>query len=161
MMLSQDRIGQAVTVRGLRLDDEGVIVGAGGVIAEADAGVDSPYFSSLTLADGALTLRDAAALPLAGTFVALSACETGMSRVAPGDELLGLLRGFLLAGAPAVMATRWTVDDAGTAGLMTGFYRDLVAGERPAHALRRAQQALRAKQPHPYYWAPFALHGRV
>jgi CHAT domain-containing protein len=121
-----------------------------------------PYlFSSLALADGALTLRDAAALPLAGTFVALSACETGLSRVAPGDELLGLLRGFLLAGAPAVMATLWTVDDAGTAGLMTDFYRGLVAGEPAAQALRRAQQALRAERPHPYYWAPFVLHGRV
>jgi CHAT domain-containing protein/tetratricopeptide (TPR) repeat protein len=122
---------------------------------------DSPYFSSLALADGALTLRDAAALPLADAFVALSACETGMSRIAPGDELLGLVRGFLRAGAPAVMATLWTVDDAGTGTLMADFYRRLSTGQPPAHALRLAQLALRERRPHPYHWAPFALHGRV
>jgi CHAT domain-containing protein/tetratricopeptide (TPR) repeat protein len=122
---------------------------------------DSPYFSSLDLADGGLTLRDAAALPLAGAMVTLSACETGVSRVAPGDELLGLVRGFLMAGAPTVLATLWTVDDAGTASLMSDFYRALGAGQAPAQALRQAQLALRERSPHPYFWAPFALHGRA
>jgi CHAT domain-containing protein len=121
---------------------------------------DSPYFSALQLADGALTVRDAATLPLQAQLVTLSACETGLSKVAPGDELLGLLRGFLLAGAPRVLSTHWTVDDAGTAQLMGEFYAAVLAGERPAAALRRAQRRLARDQPHPYYWAPFALHER-
>lgn len=123
---------------------------------------DSPYFSSLQLADGALTLRDAAALPLGGTrLVTLSACETGLSRVAPGDDLLGLVRGFLLAGASRVLATLWTVEDASTASLMGEFYRRLRGGEAPAQALREAQCGLLSTNPHPYHWAPFALHGRA
>jgi CHAT domain-containing protein/tetratricopeptide (TPR) repeat protein len=123
---------------------------------------DSPYFSALQLADGALTLRDAAALPLRGTqLVTLSACETGLSRVAPGDDLLGLVRGFLLAGTQRVLATLWTVDDASTAALMGGFYGRFAAGEGAARALRAAQRDLLAEQPHPYHWAPFALHGRA
>lgn len=121
---------------------------------------DSPYFSSLQLADGPLLLRDAAALPLQGVNVVLSACETALSRVTPGDELLGLVRGFLLAGAPGVLATQWTVDDAGTAQLMQAFYAALTQGVPAARALRQAQQALRARQPHPYFWAPFVLYGR-
>jgi len=122
---------------------------------------DSPYFSSLQLADGAFTLREAAALPLGASLVTLSACETGLSRIAPGDEMLGLVRGFLLAGAPCVLATLWTVDDAGTAALMRDFYRAWVAGTPAPQALRAAQLALRERQPHPYHWAPFVLHGQA
>ncbi len=121
---------------------------------------DSPYFSALHLGDGPLTVRDAATLPLKAQLVTLSACETGVSKIAPGDELLGLLRGFLMAGAPRVLSTHWTVDDASTATLMAAFYRGVLAGARPAAALRAAQQTLAREQPHPYHWAAFALHER-
>jgi CHAT domain-containing protein/tetratricopeptide (TPR) repeat protein len=121
---------------------------------------DSPYFSALHLADGPLTLRDAASLPIKARLVTLSACETGLSKVAPGDELLGLLRGFLMAGAPTVLTTLWTVDDAHTATLMGRFYRDLLAGARPAAALQAAQCELLEQVGHPYHWAAFALHGQ-
>lgn len=121
---------------------------------------DSPYLSALHLGDGPLTLRDAAELPLAARLVTLSACETGLSRVAPGDEQLGLLRGFQIAGARRVLSTLWTVDDAATARLMGRFYDAVLAGARPAAALREAQRELAADQPHPYLWAAFALHER-
>jgi tetratricopeptide (TPR) repeat protein len=121
---------------------------------------DSPYFSALHLADGPLTVRDAATLPLPAELVTLSACETGVSRVAPGDEALGLLRGFLLGGAQRVLATQWTVDDASTATLMAQFYAGVLAGQRPAQALRKAQQLLTESCPHPYHWAAFTLHER-
>ena len=121
---------------------------------------DSPYFSALHLADGELTLRDAAALPLRAALVTLSACETGLSRVAPGDELVGLVRGFLLAGARHVMASLWTVDDASTAELMRAVYAGLIRGQRPAQALQAAQAALARAGHHPFYWAAFSLHAR-
>lgn len=121
---------------------------------------DSPYFSALHLADGELTLRDAAALPLGATLVTLSACETGLSRVAPGDDLVGLVRGFLLGGARHVMASLWTVDDASTAELMKSVYAGLIDGQRPARALQAAQSALARAGHHPFYWAAFALHSR-
>jgi len=121
---------------------------------------DSPYFSALQLADGELTLRDAAALSLSASLVTLSACETGLSRIAPGDELVGLVRGFLMAGAPSVVATLWTVEDASTAALMQDFYARLRVGARPSAALRAAQSALAQRGRHPFYWAAFALHGR-
>jgi CHAT domain-containing protein/tetratricopeptide (TPR) repeat protein len=121
---------------------------------------DNPLFSSLQLADGWLTVRDAYALELQCGLVTLSACETGMSAVAPGDELIGLARGFFSAGAPALLVSLWTVDDAATATLMQRFYARLCAGERPAAALRQAQCELLAEQPHPFFWAPFILIGR-
>jgi CHAT domain-containing protein len=83
-----------------------------------------------------------------------------MSGVTPGDELLGLARGFLSAGAPALVVSLWTADDAATASLMTRFYTRLRAGDPAAAALRAAQcEALRTA-PHPYFWSPFILIGR-
>jgi CHAT domain-containing protein len=154
----------------VRLDDEATQPALRTALAGADVlhlachgqfRADSPYFSALQLGDGALTVRDAATLPLQAQLVTLSACETGVNKVAPGDELLGLLRGFLMAGAPRVLSTHWTVDDASTATLMAQFYRGVLGGARPAAALRAAQRALAREQPHPYHWAAFALHERA
>lgn len=121
---------------------------------------DSPYFSHLSLADGPLTLRDASSLPLAGSLVVLSACETGVNQVSAGDEVIGLVRGFLLAGAAGVVSTLWTVDDQTTAVLMSAFYGGLRRGLSPAAALAAAQRELMAQHPHPYHWAPFTVHAR-
>lgn len=121
---------------------------------------DNPHFSSLALADGALTLRDAAALPLTARLVTLSACETALSRIAPGEELIGLVRGFLLAGVPSVVASHWTVDDASTAALMARFYAGLRGGQGPAAALAGTQRTMARRGAHPFYWAAFAVHGR-
>jgi CHAT domain-containing protein len=121
---------------------------------------DSPLFSALQLADGRLTVRDAYGLSLGCDLVVLSACETGVSAIAPGDELIGLARGFFAAGAPSLVVSLWTVDDTTTAELMRTFYAKLHAGERPGAALRQAQLQLMQHHPHPFYWAPFVLMGR-
>jgi CHAT domain-containing protein len=83
-----------------------------------------------------------------------------VSRVAPGDELIGLARGFLSAGAPTLLVSLWTVDDDTTAMLMARFYARLQAGENSAGALRSAQCALLGQHPHPFFWSPFVLLGR-
>lgn len=121
---------------------------------------DNPLFSALHLADGRFTTRDAYSLGLRCNLVVLSACETGVNNVAPGDELIGLARGFFAAGAPALLVSLWSVDDASTATLMAHFYRRLQAGDGPALALRTAQLELLAVLPHPFFWAPFVLMGR-
>ncbi|MGB8510306.1 MAG: CHAT domain-containing protein, partial [Pyrinomonadaceae bacterium] len=121
---------------------------------------DNPLFSSLRLGDGWLTVRDAYALDFHGGLVTLSACETGVSAVAPGDEVIGLARGFFSTGAQTLLLSLWTVDDAATANLMTNFYTRLRAGERPAAALRSAELELMKEQPHPFFWSPFVLVGR-
>ncbi|HEX7958230.1 MAG TPA: CHAT domain-containing tetratricopeptide repeat protein, partial [Pyrinomonadaceae bacterium] len=121
---------------------------------------DSPLFSSLRLGDGWLTVRDAYTLDVGAGLVTLSACETGVSAVAPGDELLGLVRGFFYAGAPSLLLSLWTVDDEATAELMKDFYTSLRAGSRPAAALRAAQLRQMRERPHPFFWSPFVLTGR-
>ena len=121
---------------------------------------DNPLFSSLRLGDGWLTVRDSYNLDLKCSLAALSACETGVNKIAPGDELIGLARGFFSAGAPTLLLSLWTVDDEATAELMTSFYRRLLAGQRPAGALRGAQLELMERQPHPFFWSPFMIVGR-
>ncbi|MCU0492643.1 MAG: CHAT domain-containing protein [Chloroflexaceae bacterium] len=121
---------------------------------------DSPLFSALRLGDGWFTARDAYSLELPGSLVTLSACETGVSALAPGDELLGLTRGFFAAGAGALLVSLWTVDDATTADLMSHFYQQVQNGATLAAALRSAQCALLAHHPHPFFWSPFVLQGR-
>jgi CHAT domain-containing protein len=121
---------------------------------------DNPLFSSLRLADGWLTVRDSYQLSLNCGLVTLSACETGKSAVAPGDELIGLARGFFSAGAPSLLVTLWTVDDEQTARLMQRFYASLIAGSGPGAALRDAQIELIREQQHPFFWSPFILLGR-
>jgi tetratricopeptide (TPR) repeat protein len=121
---------------------------------------DSPLFSSLKLGDGWMTVRDAYTLEVGAGLVTLSACETGVSAVAPGDELIGLVRGLFYAGAPSLLLSLWTVDDEATAELMTDFYTHLCSGSRPAAALRAAQLRQMRERPHPFFWSPFVLTGR-
>ena len=121
---------------------------------------DNPLFSAVKLNDGWFTARDAYGLSLNCGLVTLSACETGMNAVAPGDELLGLTRGFLSAGSPTVMMSLWTVDDEATAELMITFYEELAQTKSPATALRTAQVELLQQRPHPFFWSPFVVVGR-
>lgn len=125
----------------------------------ARARPDNPAFSALQLADGALTLAEVSATRLRAGLVVLSACDTMISRLAPGDEVLGLARGFLLAGARTVVATLWSVPDDTTAGLMADLHAACARGEAPAAALRAARLRLAARQPHPFHWAPFVVYG--
>lgn len=122
---------------------------------------DNPLFSAVRLGDGWVNVYDTYRLRLKGGLVTLSACETGVNAVAPGDELLGLVRGLFSAGALSLMVSLWTVDDDTTADLMVMFYRELLAGSSPATALRHAQLKAMATHPHPFYWSPFVLMGRA
>ncbi len=122
---------------------------------------DNPLFSGLALAGAWLTTLDIFGLRLAASLVTLSACHTGRSVVGGGDELLGLARAFLSAGAASIMLTLWAVEDRSTAEFMVAFYRGLAAGQAKSAALRAAQTRFIADTTyaHPYFWAPFLLIG--
>ncbi|MBI3954139.1 MAG: CHAT domain-containing protein [Chloroflexi bacterium] len=122
---------------------------------------DNPLFSTIKLGDGWLSVGDVYGLNLQSSLVTLSACDTGVNHVAPGDELLGLARGFIYAGTPSLLVSLWTVNDEATADLMELFYKRLRAGATRGAALREAQLHTMAHRPHPYYWAPFVLVGRA
>jgi CHAT domain-containing protein len=121
---------------------------------------DNPLFSALKLSDGWFTVRDAYGLKLENALVTLSGCETGVNAVAPGDELIGLARGFFAAGARSVLLSLWMVDDEATNQMMVDFYRETKKGCSLSASLRAAQLKMIQKNPHPFFWSPFVLVGR-
>lgn len=121
--------------------------------------VDNPSFSALNLFTENLTMRDVQNLNLQNKTVILSACETGLNKIVNGEESLGLMRGFLQAGASSLVFSLWTVDDKSTLDLMTRLYRNFLNGDNLSRSLQAAQKQVLKENPHPYFWAPFVIIG--
>jgi Uncharacterized protein conserved in bacteria len=145
------------------------LVSAGGqfrvvhVAAHGEFVSDQPLASRLLLApaggeSGQLTAGDLYGMRLPADLVTLSACETGMGKVLSGDDVVGLTRGFLYAGAGNVVASLWPVSDEETKFLMASFYRNLKQLPK-AEALRQAQLETKLRYPHPFFWSAFQLTG--
>jgi CHAT domain-containing protein len=132
---------------------------------------EHPELSGLELAavdargrrrDGGLRLLDVYGLALEADLVTLSACRTALGREVRGEGLVGLTRGFLHAGARAVLVSLWQVPDEAAAVWMERFYAALLGdGLSPAAAARRTRAALWAEPrwAAPAYWAAFELQG--
>lgn len=139
--------------------------------------------------DGKLTVSEIFDMEIKANLVTLSACETALVKseegdFPKGDDLVGLSRAFIHAGAPSVVASLWKVSDDSTVELMRSFYQNLKNMSK-SEALRKAQLDLMKSsihfhversstgitqssdyQPdtaiecsHPYFWAPFILVG--
>ena len=121
---------------------------------------DNPMFSAIQLGTERLSLFDLYDLRIGAELVVLSGCGTGLGAVLGGEELVGLTRGLLYAGARSALVTLWDVNDVSTAAFMRLFYEHLAAGRERAAALRHAMRDLRESYPSPYYWAPFMLVGK-
>lgn len=120
---------------------------------------DAPHESGLRFADRWLLAGELAELRLHARFVTLSACHTARALVHPGEEWFGLTRSFVLAGAGAVVASQWDVEDRATATLMAGLYPRLAQGEPLAQALAATQDEARRSGAHPLDWAGFLMLG--
>jgi CHAT domain-containing protein len=141
------------------LEDESVHLATHAILNK-----DSPLFNALITSPipgqpSRLSLYELTQMKLKARLVVLSACETGLGELRTGDEITGLTRMFLQAGAETVVASLWNVSDRATAKLMKDFYQRLHAGQSPAGSLRSAALGVRKLYPHPYYWAPFVLTG--
>ncbi|HEX6046410.1 MAG TPA: CHAT domain-containing protein, partial [Pyrinomonadaceae bacterium] len=75
--------------------------------------------------DGFLRAHEIYNLQLNADLVVLSACRTALGREIKGEGLVGLTRGFMYAGTPAVVASLWDVRDQATAELMSRFYEGM------------------------------------
>ncbi|HEC79278.1 MAG TPA: CHAT domain-containing protein [candidate division WOR-3 bacterium] len=128
-----------------------------------------PLSSALLLAkgvdfidDGRLEAYEIYGLDLKNTrLVVLSACESGLSKFTKGDEIIGLLRGFIYAGTPTIVASLWKVCDESTGRLMASFYKKLKKDVYIGKALADAERELMHSREfsHPFFWAPFGLYG--
>ena len=149
--------GESATTEALRQNSAGVDVVH--LACHGQFRADNPLFSALHLAAGSFTVRDAYGLKLDRALVTLSACETGANVIAPGDELIGLARGFFSAGARSVLLSLWMVDDETTEQMMVDFYQETRSGRSLSASLRAAQLKVLEEKPHPFFWSPFVLVG--
>ncbi|MEV0897134.1 CHAT domain-containing tetratricopeptide repeat protein [Actinoplanes sp. NPDC049802] len=108
---------------------------------------DNPQFSALRLGDGPLTTYDLETLRRPPGLVVLSACDSGLSTVHRGDELMGFAAALLAMGARSVIATVAPVRDGATLEVMLCLHEQLWAGRGPAAALAAAQDAAAADDP--------------
>ncbi|MEM6769812.1 MAG: CHAT domain-containing protein, partial [Bacteroidota bacterium] len=108
-----------------------------------------------------LYFNDLSTLPLESELVVLSACETSIGQVLPGETVLSLGSAFAAAGAKSTLTSLWKVDDAATEDLMISFYEQIALGTARAEALAFAQQRQRetGEFAHPYYWSAMTLNG--
>ncbi|BEP15035.1 CHAT domain-containing protein [Acidothermaceae bacterium B102] len=103
---------------------------------------DNPQFSSLELTDGPLTVYDLEAVAAPPSVVVLSACDSGLSSIHPGDELMGLSAALLRAGTRTLVASVAPIPDELARVVMTGFHTAVLAGSSPAEALVQAREGL-------------------
>lgn len=100
---------------------------------------DNPFFSSLSMADGPVTVYDLEHLDTAPRHVVLAACDTARPHVIAGEEVIGLAAALLAQGTVSLIAPLLPVPDNETVPLMNTYHRHLSTGMNPAEALALAQ----------------------
>jgi CHAT domain-containing protein/tetratricopeptide (TPR) repeat protein len=100
------------------------------------------------------------------SWVVLSACDSGLGPIKRGEGVFGMRRALRLAGATTVIMSLWEIEDAATAQLMLGMYRERFEQHSSVpHALAQAaRDFLRERRAQglsdsPYYWAAFIAEG--
>jgi len=133
----------------------------------AFAGANWRASAALDEDDGILTAEEVAAMNLEGVeWAVLSACNTGLGTVAPGEGIFGLRRAFQAAGVRTVIMSLWAVDDRASLEWMEALYRArLIDRLDTADAVRAASLAVirerraSGRSTHPFYWAAFVSAG--
>lgn len=105
---------------------------------------------------------DNATLPN-GKLVVLAACASELGASGGAADSGSLVRAFLRAGVPNVIAAKWPVDSKATSLLMADFYSRLASGAPLPTALSQATRTVRSipYYSHPYYWAAFNAFGQL
>ena len=91
-----------------------------------------------------------------GNHVVLSACDAALTASSLPDEALSPATAFLLAGAGAVTAPVWPVDDEATGEFMACYHRELASGLAPGAALSRVQAEWAGTRP-AFVYAPWVV----
>lgn len=113
----------------------------GHIAAHGSFRPETPMFSSLHLADGAMTVDDVHRLGHPPHRIVLPACRSGVLAEVGGQDVIGFAAALLGQGTAGVIASLADVDDGATVQVMLDLHAGLVAGERLDEALCRARLA--------------------
>jgi len=138
--------------------------GTHGFLADKLAGVPEPTLVLTQVENkppdnGFLTFSKVLQLKLDADVVTLAACMTGVGQVMQGEGVLNFARAFQQAGARSVTVALWNIPVAESMKFYHTFYQALKEGKPRIEALKAARQAVRAQEPHPYFWSGLILHG--
>lgn len=125
----------------------------------AHLNVQNPFYSSLTLEDGALFAADLRLRRVKLNLATIAACHSGTEVALPGEESTGFVRSFLEMGSRNVLAGHWSVSDSSTVEWMSVFYENYKTGEKILKSAQFAAKHVRDRYPSAYYWAVFSVFG--
>ncbi|KAK3701519.1 hypothetical protein QZH41_007890 [Actinostola sp. cb2023] len=110
--------------------------------------------------DYVLTMDDVQNSQVRAKLVVLSCCQSGRGEIR-AEGVVGMCRAFLAAGAGAVVASLWAINDDATREFMLQFYLNLRKKKSATLSLQLAMKHMRGKEKYnrPEYWAPFFLMG--
>ncbi len=111
-----------------------------------------------------LLLRELYQMNFPSELVVLSACNTGIGTLRPGEGLMSLSKALNLAGVKSTVYSLWEVPDRETADLMVDFYDQIQKGQPKNVALTLAKRNFLQGNPlkrHPIFWAGFVLNGKA
>lgn len=131
--------------------------------ASADSAEREPV---LFMADSAIALSELQRLQSPATqLMVLSACQTNAGKLATGEGVFSLARGFAAAGIPAITATLWKADEGAIYAITEIFLQNIARGMRKDDALQAAKrsylQSGSTKNAMPYYWANVVVAGNA
>jgi CHAT domain-containing protein len=129
------------------------------IVTRAHLRQDNPMFSTMSLGNDRIHLFDLFQWRLDLELVTISGWAPGLQASAKGNEVVGLVRGLLYAGARSVLTTLWDVDEVTWASFSRHFYRAITESQSKQTALQVATSALRRETRDPRHWAPFLVFG--
>ncbi len=134
-----------------------------GIVNESEPALSRIFLKPDEDEDGSLYTGEIYNLNIDADLVTLSACETGLGKVAKGEGIVGLSRALQYAGANNIIVSLWQVADNSTSQMMIEFYKYNLNNDHHGYntALRQAKLSLLNSDEYnkPYYWAPFILVG--
>lgn len=129
--------------------------------ARADSSDEEPV---LFMADTVIRLSELQLLHNPSTnLIVLSACQTNVGKMATGEGVISLARGFASAGIPCISATLWKADEKAIYSITENFLKNVSEGMRKDDALQKAKLAYMQNGDNesllPFYWANMILAG--
>ncbi|WP_298541917.1 CHAT domain-containing tetratricopeptide repeat protein [uncultured Aquimarina sp.] len=136
-----------------------------GEVDNKNPGNSKIYFTKVedSVEDNLLYSHELYALDIPSDLTVLTACNTGVGKIAKGEGILSLGTAFQYAGTKSLLLTSWEVPDKTTPYIMKGFYQNLNKGMDKARALQQAKiQYIKTADVftnHPLYWGGFYVLG--
>ncbi len=117
--------------------------------------------------DGILVVKELEKLKFKTDFVMLSACQTGLGQIVPGEGVIGLNSALFTAGAKNTLTSLWSVSDYATTIFTTNLYKKIfIEGKTYKDAVNEVKRDfINGKYnteyniSHPDYWSAFTYFG--